>query len=226
MNKDVISVTIISILIYAILIPLSYYYGTQGFVPELILFMALGVFFAWMYNTLRLNIPILTVIHAGLILHSFGIFGWYYISPIPISWERITHFFGILPMAMMFYQFASQFMDTKLFTRKNIFLIITIFFAATGVGALVEVGEFIGYLTLGHGEGALMFGPGDSIDGFGGSDVIDEIGGGWINASWDMIFNAFGAATAIAIMLLTRLLYKKPTKAYYFEPIENFSRKL
>jgi VanZ family protein len=223
MNKDVLSVTVISILIYAILIPLSYFHGTQGFVPELILFMAVGVFFAWMYNTLKLNIPILTMLHIGLILHSFGIFGWYYISPIPIAWERITHFFGILPMAMMFYKWMSQFMDTKLFTKRNLFAIITVFFAATGVGALVEVGEFVGYLTLGHGEGALMFGPGDSI---GGSDVINEIGGGWINASWDMIFNALGAITAIIIMLFTRLLYKKPTKAYYFEPIENFSRKL
>lgn len=226
MNRDVLSVTTISILIYAILIPLSYLHGTQGFVPEIMLFMALGVFFAWMYNTLKLNIPILTMLHIGFILHSFGIFGWYNISPIPIAWERITHFFGILPMAMMFYNWTSQFMDAKLFTRKNLFMIITVFFAATGVGALVEVGEFVGYLTLGHGEGALMFGPGDSIEGFGGSDVIDEIGGGWINASWDMIFNSIGAIAAIIIMLFARLFYKKPTKAYYFEPIENFSRKL
>jgi hypothetical protein len=225
MRRDVISITTISILTYAILIPLSYFYGTQGFVPELIFFMTLSVFFAFMYHTLRLNIPILTLIQIGLMLHSFGIFGWYHTSPIPISWERITHFFGILPMTMMFYQFANQFMDVKKFTRKNIFLIITIFFAATGMGSLVEVGEFIGYLTLGHGEGALMFGPGDGVEGMG-SDVIDEIGGGWINASWDMIFNSFGAITAIIIMLATRLFYKKPTKAYYFEPIENFSRKL
>jgi len=223
MNRDVLSVTIISILIYAILIPISYFYGTQGFVPELILFMAVGVFFAWMYNTLKLNIPILTMLHIGFILHACGIFGWYHTAPIPIAWERITHFFGILPMAMMFYTWMSQFMDAKLFTRKNLFLIITVFFAATGVGALVEVGEFVGYLTLGHGEGALMFGDGD---GLGGSDVINEIGGGWINASWDMIFNIFGAITGITMMLLTRLLYKKPTKAYYFEPIENFSRKI
>lgn len=223
MNRDILSVTIISILIYAILIPISYFYGTQGFVPELILFMAVGVFFAWMYNTLKLNIPILTLLHIGLILHSFGIFGWYHTSPIPISWERITHFFGILPMSMMFYTWMSQFTDAKLFTKRNLFAIITVFFAATGVGALVEVGEFVGYLTLGYGEGALMFGDGDSV---GGSDVIDTIGGGWINASWDMIFNIFGAITGIIIMLCTKIFYKKPTKAYYFEPIESFSRKL
>ena len=105
-------------------------------------------------------------------------------------------------------------MDVKFFTKKNLVLLLAVFLATTGVGAVVELSEFIGYLKLGTGEGAFMFGPGDGVAGLQGNELIDAIGGGWINEGWDFIFNTIGIIVGMGIMITLRVI-KKPKTNYY-----------
>lgn len=97
----------------------------------------------------------------------------------------------------------------KKFTKKTFFVLIGIFLAATGIGAVVEISEFVGYLFAGEGEGAFQFGPGDGVAGLKGTEFIDAIGGGWINEGWDFIYNTIGILVGIGIMLAIRATRKE-----------------
>lgn len=224
MINDLKILTGISILIFLIMIPIGYLRGVYAFIPDLVLFIILTLFYYWTYDTFRMNTPIFTMLIFGHILHACGIFGWYSTSPVPIQWDHVTHFFGAFPYALLFYKFFEQWADTKWFTKKNILLLLAVFLAATGVGAVVELSEFVGYLQLGFGEGAFQFGPGDGVTGLTGSDLVDAIGGGWINEGWDFVWNTFGILVGMAIMIVISLFRKKPENAYYFEPTGSYSR--
>jgi len=220
---------LISIAIFSVFIPLSILHNLSGFIPELILFMALSTFYWWMWDTLKLNEPIYMLLVLGHALHSCGIFGWYGQSPLPIAWDHITHFFGLMPYGLLFFKWTEQWMTAKTISKTNLFILITIFLAASGVGAMVELGEFFGYLKFGFGEGAFAFGPGDGFENAIGTDtdnLINDLGGGWINTGWDLIYNTIGITFGILIMIILRLTKKKTAKAYYFEPIENFSKRI
>jgi len=199
------TLTVIGVLIFLIMIPLALLNGVYGFIPDLIVFIVLTLFYRWTYSTFRMNMPIFTLLIIGHILHAGGIFGWYHISPVPVQWDHLTHFFGAFPYALLFFRWMEQWMDAKFFTKKNFLLLIAIFLAASGVGAMVELSEFIGYLQLGFGEGTFQFGPGDGLAGKEGSDLIDALGGGWINEGWDFIFNTIGILGGIVLMLFLRL---------------------
>ncbi|MEM3154232.1 MAG: hypothetical protein QW165_01545 [Candidatus Woesearchaeota archaeon] len=218
------ALTIISVLIFILMIPLALINGVYGFIPDLATFIILTLFYRWTYNLFRMNMPIFTLLIIGHILHAGGIFGWYHISPVPIQWDHLTHFFGALPFALLFSRFFGQWMDSQFCTKKNLLLWMAVFLAATGVGAVVEISEFIGYLQLGFGEGTFQFGPGDGIEGKEGSDLIDALGGGWINEGWDFIFNTIGILAGMFIMIILRLTRKKAEKAHYFEQDEKHSK--
>ena len=226
MDNQVRIITAISVLIFFVMIALAAVNGINGFIPDILIFIGLTLFYAWTYNTFRMNTPIFTLLIIGHILHSCGIFGWYHISPLPIQWDHITHFFGAMPFALLFFNFLAQWADAKWFTRKNLSLLFIVFFAAMGVGAIVELSEFVGFLSLGFGEGAFMFGAGDSVEGLEGNSLIEAIGGGWINTGWDLTFNTIGILFGIAVMIISKLVVRKPAKAYYFEPIESFSKRI
>ncbi len=209
MDNYVKSLTIISILIFLVMIPIAYLNGVYGWIPDICVFIILTLFYYWMYDTFRMNMPIFTMLIIGHLMHAMGIFGWYYISPIPIQWDHITHVFGILPFALLFFRWIEQWMDVKFCTKKNLLLIFTVFLAATGVGAVNELSEFIGYLSLGFGEGAFMFGPGDGVTGLQGTALVDALGGGWINEGWDFVYNTVGIIIGMAIMIVLRIINKK-----------------
>jgi len=227
MDKQAKFLAVIGVLIFLVMIPIAYINGVTEFIPDLFIFIALTLLYAWMYDTFRMTKPILTLLIFGHVTHSMGIYGWYHISPLPIQWDHITHFFGALPYALLFSRFLGQWADAKWLTKKNLLLMMAIFLSATGVGAVVEISEFAGYLSLGFGDGAFRFGPGDG-EGLGKSDIdiINVIGGGWINEGWDFISNTVGIVTGMTIMLFIALFQKKPDKAYYFEHIDSFSKKI
>ncbi len=221
-------VALLGILSFIVLIPLSILNGTSGFIPELVIFAALTVLFAYFSDSLRLTIPTFTLVILGMLSHGLGVFGFYGQSPVPIQWDHITHFLSIFAFTLMIFSYLEQWMDTKLLTKRNITLIILVFFAASGVGALIELSEFLGYLKYGFGEGAFAFGPGDGFETFtkNNTDVIADLGGGWINTGWDLIFNTLGILLGIACMLTRRLFWKKAELAYYFENVGEWSKKV
>lgn len=208
MCKYLNTVTVISLLIFILMIPLAVMNGVYGFIPDLVMFIIMTLFYRWTFYTFKMNVPIFTLLVIGHILHACGIFGWYHISPVPIQWDHVTHFFGALPYALLFFKWMEQWMDARFFSKKNLLILMAIFLAASGVGAVVELSEFVGYLQYGTGDGAFQFGPGDGVMGKEGSDLIDSLGGGWINEGWDFIYNTIGIIIGMLVMIILRVTRK------------------
>lgn len=219
-------VTVLGVLSFLVLIPLAIISGTSGFIPELLIFAALTVLLAYYANALKLKVPVLTLVILGMLLHGFGVLGFYGVSPLPIQWDHVTHFVGLFAFALLIFGFVEQWMDARVFSKKNVFLFILIFLAAQGVGAVIELSEFAGYLKWGFGEGAFAFGPGDGLPSAAHTDAIDNIGGGWINTGWDLIFNSLGILAAMLILVVRRALVARPKSAYYFEDVGEWSRRV
>jgi hypothetical protein len=101
-------------------------------------------------------------------------------------------------------------MTQKVFTKRNMGILIAILFMSIGIGAFVEMTEFWGYLTLGEGDnGALFFGAGDGVLGLEGDELIAAMGGGWINEGWDMTVNLGGIIAAMLLMLGIRMTFSR-----------------
>ncbi len=214
MDTHVRLLTLISVLIFIVMIPIAMLNEVYGWIPDIVTFIVITLFYYWMYDTFRMNTPIFTLLVIAHILHAGGIFGWYHVSPVPIRWEIVTHVAGGFAFSLLLFRWMEQWMEAK-FCKKNLLIIFGIFLAATGVGAVVEMSEFVGYLSLGFGEGAFMFGDGDGVAGKEGVELIDAIGGGWINEGWDFIFNTVGIIAGMATMGIIRTANKKPKVNFY-----------
>ena len=179
---------------YVAFIPLAFKAGNTGFIPDVLFFMLLPIIFNWLYELMQLNPVTFSLLVLGPIPHALGTFGWYNNSPLPFAWDHFTHIAALLPLALAFLLCFSQWMDYKVFTKKNALLVASVFLLVSGIGAMIELSEFAGYLALGFGEGGFRFGPGDGFEGpvgadFTNTDEINNIGGGWINTGWDLIYN-------------------------------------
>lgn len=118
-------------------------------------------------------------------LHHAGLYGTYILG---IPADNIIHFSTNFAGVLLFYNI---FYSSKLFSKTNInkfILMIIIFFFVTGIAAFGEIIEFVGYSTLGEGEGILAYGIGDF--------------GEWNDLSWDLISNSIGALTGILVFNL------------------------
>ena len=212
-KKGIGFLTIIAILIFLLLIKIGYVVGVTAYTQECIIFIILTLFYYFTYEKWNMTPIIFTLLILGHILHCLGIFGFYNISPFSfISWERITHFFGIMPFAMLFFNYFKYKWDVKLFTLKNCMMFVVVFFAATGVGQLVEASEFWGFTMYGEGEGFLRFGHGDVIMGPEGKEILEANGAGWINMGWDVTTNMIGIVFGILIMVSLQWGLKKKKK--------------
>ncbi len=196
--------TVLAVLIFVLLILMSYVWQVTAFVPEIIIFIVLILFFYITYNRWNLNLPIYTIIILSLIPHSLGFMGFYLNSPLPIAWDHFTHVLPCFAFALFFFQFLSKYMDKRLFSTKTIFLIFIVILAASGIGVGIELFEFSGFLINGFGEGALAFGAGDACQGQLVSTIeeIDAYGGGWFNTMYDLIWNSIGVLLGVIIMVL------------------------
>jgi len=231
MDKGAKLIAAIGMLIFLVLIPIALLGGHSGWVLDFVVMIGLVLLYSLFYDVLRLNVPVFTLVIFGHVLHALGVFGWYGNSPVPIQWDHVTHVVPMIGFALMFFGWLEQYMDRG-FTRKNVMIILAVFFIVTGVGALNELSEFLSFLGRGFGEGAFAFGAGDGFEGIGrGSDValannMNVVGGGWINTGWDLTFNAIGAIVGIIIGLLIRAFRKEPKNAYYFEDVSEWSKRI
>ncbi|RMD57996.1 hypothetical protein D6825_02315 [Candidatus Woesearchaeota archaeon] len=216
------AVLFLSLAVLLLFVPLAYLHGTDGFAVDALIFAALSVFFFSTRRVWNLSTPVFIMLVLGFTLHLCGVFGWYYKSPIPVQWDHVTHLFGLMGYALLFAGFAQDWLSVK-WSRKNFAIVLMVFLAAFGIGALIELSEFLGYLKLGFGDGGLMFGAGDGLPG---SDVIEDIGGGWINTGWDLIYNFIGVSLGLMVWFASRAFVRKPRTAYYFEQPSTFSKRL
>jgi hypothetical protein len=195
--------TFLAMLIFLLLILMSYIWQSTAFVAEIIIFMIIILFFYITYNQWNLNLPVYTVLIISLIPHSLGFMGFYFNSPLPIAWDHLTHILPCFAFSLFFFQYLKQFMFKKLFTTKTIFLIFVVILAASGIGVIIELFEFSGFLINGFGQGALAFGAGDACQGQLVSTIeeIDAFGGGWFNTMYDLIWNSIGILLGVLLMI-------------------------
>lgn len=90
------------------------------------------------------------------------------------NYDLFTHFTGFMLLSIaliIIYNRNSSSNNNKFFAYA------AIFFAAMGIGLVIEVAEFIGYSMFGFGGGAFMFGAGDNSYNFGpwGDSMTDSI---------------------------------------------------
>ncbi|MBW2969168.1 hypothetical protein KY314_03565, partial [Candidatus Woesearchaeota archaeon] len=78
---------LLGVLIFVLLIIMSCVWKVTAFVPEIIIFIAVILFFYITYNNWNLNLPVYTIIILSFIPHSLGFMGFYLNSPIPIAWD-------------------------------------------------------------------------------------------------------------------------------------------
>src|SRR3989344_7957508 len=107
------TVTLVIVFLFLSLIPIAYI-KSPGFILDIVIFALLPIFYYYTREQWNLKTPVFTFLMLGPLTHSLGIFGWYGSSPLPISWDHITHFFGLFPLAMLFTFWAAQFMDKKI----------------------------------------------------------------------------------------------------------------
>jgi len=215
-GKDIYAAVVlgIGVVIFLLMILMSYIVGNTGFVPDMIGFIVLTVFFYFTYEKWNLNLPIYTMLILGFIPHALGFMGFYLNTPIGLAWDHFTHIVPIFAFGLLFFNFLYQWMDRKFFTQKTIFLILVVLMAASGVGVVIELIEFSGFLVYGFGEGALAFGAGDACTGqlVSTFEEIDAYGGGWFNTMYDLIWNSLGALSAVVLMILFHYVIKRPGK--------------
>ena len=153
------------------------------------------IFLFSFYKELNLTKTIFSLIFVSLLLHNLGVFGFYNQSPLPFSYDRLTHFVGGLSLALFFINFFNKNLKTKFF-----FLVLFAVAASLGVGSIIEISEYIGFLFVGEGEGFFYFG------GTGDITLKGNLDGAWVNSSTDMIYNLLGSLAGLSIFLF----YEKP----------------
>lgn len=185
----------IALAVFATFIALGYVVDVRAYTLDNITFAVVAVILFLLWERWHITPAIYALVILSMAAHAAGVFGWYANSPVGIDWDHITHF-GLFPWTMLFWRALEQ-----RITRRGALAIVCIGLTF-GLGSVIELTEFGGYLVNGFGEGAFAFGAGD---GFPGSDapqdeVISFVGGGWINTGWDLVWNSIGAIFGILLM--------------------------
>ena len=150
------------------------------------------------YKQLNLNRISFSLIFVALIFHDLGIFGFYNQSPFIFPYDNLTHFLGGFSLTILFLNYFSKF-SNKNFNKY--FLFLASFLCALGVGAVIDLVDYFGFLFLGEGQGVFYFG--------GTGDLINNnLGSAWINSSIDNLFNLIGALIGIMFYFIFKKVNK------------------
>lgn len=182
MNKEKLYISFV--ILFVLLIFYSVFSGFYHYILDLsasILVISLLFLF---YKHFRLDHFIFILIFIALLLHNFGLFGFYNNTPIYFSYDRLTHFFGGFSLSFMFLNYFKIYFNKS--KQNNLILIICSILIVLGIGSIIEIIEYLGYIILGQGEGFFYFG------GTGDLGVNQNQLSAWINSSFDMIFNLLG----------------------------------
>ncbi|MBI2110054.1 hypothetical protein HYT58_02700 [Candidatus Woesearchaeota archaeon] len=192
MKKDrkLLVITTISILIFIYFFFEASRVGLPSYRNDSIIFSVLMIVFYLIRNVMNLNPFAYSLLSLSFISHNLGVFGLYANSPFPFEYDLFTHIFGIFAYSIMFYNYFKKDFTKNL--MANLWVIVLIILASLGVGSVIEMVEFSGYLYFGQGEGFLLYGAGDFQPNAGPSaDYIDSM--------YDMFYNLFGALVGVII---------------------------
>ena len=181
-----------------------------GFIPDAIFTIAFLVVLFFTRKIWNLTPFSYSLIAFGFVLHNLGFLGFYG-KPLPVDWDHITHFVGAMSFTVLFYKFFEPKLEKKIATIKNTITYFVAGLAAFGVGAVIELLEFIAYIRLNRGDGILFTGPGDGLTGLAATDLIEATGSTYTNVGYDLMFNMAGILVAISLLILWRYRRKSKT---------------
>jgi len=180
MDRKVKQLMWIGILIQVSFILIGFLKGQQGFFPDNLIFILILVLGARYFKAMKLNTILYSLGILYMVMHASGVFDAYNLVVFSIPYDKIIHFVGFAIIAMIFCRwFYIQ-------PRAKLFFIV--FLAAMGLGAIVEIGEYAGFVILGEGDGFFFYGAGDGIS----LSPEEKFKGSWENAMTDMIANMLG----------------------------------
>jgi len=145
--------------------------------------ISLGAFF--LHKRMHLSNYALVVGLLPVIMHAFGRYEMVWFS---LPYDFYLHLAAGFAIGMIFFEY---FLEKKLPSRITLAVLVT-----AGIGSLLEILEFTGYLVGGAGSGIFFYGTGDYGD--------------WANAIQDMFSNTVGALLASTIYAIV----KKPQRIF------------
>jgi len=145
----------------------------------------------------------------AIFLHNLGsLFGYYYTSPVFLPWDYVTHIVAMAALTMIFFNYF----NFKKFNSKNIILLVLILLAVNGMGALVEINEYLSYIFFGLKDGAFLFGGADYEKIIITNEVITEIemhGGGWYDSMDDLLVNLYTSIVTLILCILKSKFFSR-----------------
>lgn len=174
----------------AILFAVHAYQNQTGWLFDQIIAISLFSLAIIFRKKLRLTPFMYYLLALAITLHNAGTFGFYNVSPIFIQYDHITHFFGLFALTLFFYNLYSKNTEFSWFEVALISFLITM-----GIGALIEIWEFVAHLTRNEFLAGLVL------------DKTDQ-GREWVNSMIDLVYNAAGCLFAIIIKQLKRIINK------------------
>lgn len=143
-----------------------------------------------------------SLIFFALIVHNFGVFGFYSREFFGLGFDHYTHFFGNLALAVVLYIWLS---NLKSLRGRTVSICGLVILSVLGAGAMVEMVEFLGYMYL-NTPFANVFFPGNAplalLTPEQASSSMD-----YFNTMVDMIYNLIGAVAGCVLMSARKIRF-------------------
>ncbi len=196
MNKKLLIIYIISIIVLIFLAYYSYINKT-GWFKEIIVTIIVITLFLLTSKKTYITPLIFFLLCLDLILNAFGTFGFYYKSPLPFGYDKLTHFFGFFSFSLFSYNYLAN----KKIKLPTITIFILVILVSQGVGSLMEISEYYSAILSKASDinSAALAGPTFGTSNYAyDTNIIGQ--DPWINTIQDLICNLLGSLTAIFLI--------------------------
>jgi len=170
----------VSILVYYLNKNLEFLYYT---VPISVIALLLVIY----HKKARMSLSLLTGLATLAVMHLCGgnlhiaevrLYDFWLIGGI-LKYDHVMHFIGLFLATIIVYNFIRPYLDEKILRKKSLLALLLILISC-GLGATVELIEFVGVVLLNTGE----------------------MVGNYTNTLMDLVFNLLGAAFAALYLVL------------------------
>jgi uncharacterized membrane protein YjdF len=202
----------ILIIFLAVMSAIIFFKYQTGWIKDFISIIILIVALYLLYAKLRITPLAFAFICSALIVHSLGAFGFYAKTPIffNIPYDTLTHFLSTFAATILVADFLSfSLTKSKKFKFNDFIVLLLVFLAALGIGALFETMEFTGYLAWGHGQGFFQFGSGDYGNLYNADLLTQIVGGGYFDTMKDLMINMVGALVGVILSWFNFFILKR-----------------
>ena len=200
----------ILIIFLAVMCTIIAFKHNTGFVKDIILSVLLIALAFTLYNKLRLTPMSLSILCLAFTVHDLGTFGFYSDPNLFIPYDWITHFLGIFAATIVIANFlSSSLTKSKKFKFNDSMILFIAFLAALGIGALVELLEFSGYILLGPGDSIFQLATVDFAETSSGNIITDMFSGLYGDTIGDFICNVIGALVAVILFSVNFFKFKR-----------------